>query len=570
MSRRSRYAKSAARSASAASGATAAPPAASAAGFDFGSWGTNGHQGAATSRNRGYVYFPELDTRREISSYTRLEMLRKGRFLYANHGIAKRAVNGLARMVAGTGLSPQAATKDRLWNAEAEAIFAADTSSPFVFDVGGRYNFESSQQGVKRFQFRDGDCAAALASSAAGRGRLRFYEGHCIGNAGTMPSGQDQEKWNDGVRTDANDAALGYRFPQDDGTYRDIDANDLIFFCDYERGGQSRGLTILAHAINHLLDVAEITGFIKTGVKLANQYGFWIEQAAGTTKPTSGAGDRVGGSKTVVTTPAGDVTLERILGGGQIPDLQPGQSLKFNASSHPHPNNLTLMEFLIRDIAWGCGVSPELLWNIVALGGANTRFVMADAQGWIEEQQAHLVRSYCQRVWVYVIAKAIKSGRLRAPYDAAAGRPAEWWACHWITPPRLTVDFGRDGKLHLEQLKAGVITYSRLLGWQGQDFEPHTNQWLDELAYVKAGLNKANAAARKPDDRNLTWSDIAQWRNLAGNVAANGGDFNTGAIADDGPTTGNGSALAYLEELAKNPTRAAAELARLRALPEAA
>lgn len=567
MSRRSRYAKAAARSASATSGAAAGegtPPAAAGAGFDFGGYGTNGHQGAANSRHRGYVYFPEFDTRREISSYTRLESLRKGRFLYANHGIAKRAVNGLARMVAGTGLAPQSVTSDKEWSAAAEKIFVADTESPFVFDVGGRYNFESSQQGVKRFQFRDGDCAAVLASSAAGRGRLRFYEGHAIGNAGAMPTGQDQSQWRDGVRTDANDAALGYRFPQDGGGYKDVDATDVIFFCDYERAGQSRGLTILTHAINHLLDVAEITGFIKTGVKLANQYGYWIEQAPGTTKPTSGAGDRVAGSKSVVTTPSGDVTLERILGGGQIPDLLPGQSLKFNASSHPHPNNLTLMEFLIRDIAWGCGVSPELLWNIVALGGANTRFVMADAQGWIEEQQAHLVRSYCQRVWVYFIAKAMKAGRLRPCRDP------EWWKCNWITPPRLTVDFGRDGKLHLEQLKAGVITYSRLLGWQGQDFEPHTNQWLDEIAFVKAGLNKANAEARKPDDRNLTWADIAQWRNLAGNVAQNGGDSNTGAITDVGPTASRDEAIAYLEDLAKDPVRAAAELERLRRMPEAA
>jgi capsid protein len=165
-------------------------PAASANLFS-GGWGTNGHQGADQSRLRSYVYFPELDTRREISSYTRLELLRKARFLYANHGIAKRVVNGLARMVAGTGLTPQASTSDKPWNAEAERYFTNATSSQFVFDVGGRYNFDKSQQALLRFCFRDGDAASILTESAAGAARFSFYEGHNIGNSTSDASQTD-------------------------------------------------------------------------------------------------------------------------------------------------------------------------------------------------------------------------------------------------------------------------------------------------------------------------------------------------------------------------------------------
>jgi capsid protein len=535
----------------------AVPPAA-AASYGYG-WGTNGHLGADSSRLRGMVYFPELDTRREISDYTRTELLRKARFLYANYGIAKRIVNGLSRMVAGTGLTPQAGTTDKAWNTLAEKEFARVADSPFVFDVGGRYDFAKAQQALLRFGYRDGDAAALLTSSEAGSARFAFYEGHQIGNSPIMPAGQDQALWRDGVRLDGNNRAIAYRFIGDAGKFTDVASENVMIFCDYERAGQSRGITALSHAVNHLLDAAEITGFIKTGVKLANQYGWWVEYDSPTTPGSGGAGGRVGspGNKTTVQTEAGPITLDRLYGAGAIPDLPPGAKLKFNGSQHPHPNNLTLIDYLIRDIAWGVGLSPEILWNIAALGGANTRFVLADAQGWIEQQQAELVRLFCGRVWVYTIAKAIKTGRLPKCQDP------EWWRHGWIPPPRLTVDFGREGKLHIEQLKMGIISYSRLLGWQGQDFETHTNQFLDEIAFFKAGLNAENAAAYKPGtDRNLSWDDVQQWRNSIGFRPADDGTASLGTVD---PDSGVAAASAFMAEIAKDPARAEAWLNQLRA-----
>lgn len=555
-----KHSKAARRSADIAASSPAIPAPSGDLSMFSGGWGAGGgHQGADDSRLRSYVYFPELDTRREISSYTRTEILRKVRFLMANQGIAKRGVYGLARMVAGTGLTPQATTSDRLWNSLAERAFANATESAAVFDVGGRYNFAKSQLAQLRWRYRDGDCATVLTSSESGRARFAFYEGHQIGNAGRLPPGYDQNEWRDGVRHDRNNRATQYRFLGDAASFVDVDAADVLFYCDYERGGQSRGLSILSHAINHLLDCAEITSYIKTGVKLSNQHGYWLEYPAGTTKQEQGAARRVGGNgnATTVQTNAGPVTFKQLAGGGAIPDLQPGAVLKFNNSAHPHPNNLSLMEFLIRDMAWGAGVAPELMWNIVALGGANTRFVMADAQGWIEEQQADLVRLYNARVWIYTLAKEMKSGRLRRCEDP------EWWKHAWIPPPRLTVDIGRDGKLHLEMLKMGAITYTRLLGWQQQDFETHTAKWLDEIAFIKAGLNAGNAAAYQPGvNRNLSWDDIQQWRNAVG--------FRPDSAAGDTGTAGAnpdsaGDAAAQLEGLLKDPAAAAAEIARLRA-----
>ncbi len=76
----------------------------------------------------------------------------------ANYGIARRITFGLARMVAGTGRVPQPTTRDRAWNKLAKNAFNRVAASRISYDLGGRYDFYSSQAAVKGFQHRDAGC----------------------------------------------------------------------------------------------------------------------------------------------------------------------------------------------------------------------------------------------------------------------------------------------------------------------------------------------------------------------------------------------------------------------------
>lgn len=461
--------------------------------------GGNGHQGADYSRLRGMIYFPELDTRKEVTPFTRLETLRRTRYLDANFGSARRMLGGTARIIAGTGLMPQARTTDRKWNALAEAYYKRRTSSRFVYDRGGRFNGASSQFNSLYCMFRDGDFAQVpVRDSVTGAGSFAFYEGHQIGNNYLdAQSREDVDAWRDGVLHDKLNRALAYRFLGDDGGYTDLPASSVFFLADYRSTGKSRGLSALSHAINHLLDASEITTYIKTGVKLSNRHGYWIETAAGSdpVKPPT-MNDRVNGTgaKTqTIQTASGPVVLERIFGAGEMPTLGAGQSIKFNTSSNPHPNQLTLLDYLIRDVSWGLpwgGVSPELLWNITALGGANTRFVMADAQQFVDVGQQFLVDSKCQPEWNFIIATGLLNG------DLPPCKDPEWWKCIWIRPPRITVDFGKDGRLYMEQVKSGALTFSRLYGWQGLDVDTEQEEWLEEMRTLR---QRAVAKGLDPD-----------------------------------------------------------------------
>jgi hypothetical protein len=166
--------------------------------------------------------------------------------------------------------------------------------------------------------------------------------------------------------------------------------------------------------------------------------------------------------------------------GGEIPDLDPGQAIKTLLDTRPHPNTLGFYDHLARDISWGCDWPPELLWNIANLGSANTRYLMAEAQSLVEVGQQNLVDSVLSRYYLYDTRKEINAGRLRECPDP------QWYRHEVLPPSRWTIDRGRDGKLHLEQVRSAALTFKRLLGWEGLDAELELKEWLDEMAFISA------------------------------------------------------------------------------------
>lgn len=437
--------------------------------------------GAELSRDRGYVYFPTLDTEREVDSWSRTELMKRTRAMYNGIGFVRGLINGIARMVCGTGLAVQPTTSSTAWNRRAQAIFQARTGSRQTFHLARKYSFASSQRAVVRGWLKDGDLLNVFARTETGALRIALYEGNQIAS-GTV----DSKGWVDGVYMDRHRGATAYRILHNrldaaDGR-TDVDAMHCTLVTDYERIGQARGVSCLYHAVGRLLDRGEILAATTKGIKLAAHLGYAIETQAGSPGPQTGsmAPRR---PLTSVQLPNGKrLTLEQLVESGQIEELQPGQSLKILHDQRPHPNVVNHLDALIRDVSVGTGFFPETLWNASGLGGANTRFVMASAQSRIEELQEILVETYCAPVYLAHLADAIAMGELDFH--------PEWMSHTWLTPMRLTVDFGRDGKLHIEQYKQGHITLRTLYGYRGEDWRLETDDYLDERAYMKEGAAK--------------------------------------------------------------------------------
>lgn len=459
-------------------------------------WGGGaGWQAADSSRGRGYLYWPDIDTRTELPDYSRSEQLRRMRWMDANVGLAGRIHMALARMVVGTGLMPRATTADREWNKQRDALFEQRNGSASVFDLGGWWDFYGAQYGTQYCANRDGDCGGILTGSEAGLARMAFVEGHRIAN-GRMSDGEADYLF-DGVRVDRNNAPVSYRVLGDDDTQADIPASNFFYLGRRTSPGRRRSPPILHRVGPHMIDIAEINGFLKRGIKNASRIGYMITKATGAAARPPGIPPGIPVERSKVETASGKkINMDKVLdGGGEVADLDPGEELKLLLDQRPHPNAMEFTNTLIREAVLSTDFSPELIWNIASLGGANVRYVMADAQSAIELGQQNLIDSWLARYWFYDTRKEIAAGRLRECRDPS------WWLHAWIPPARLTVDKGRDGKLYLEQVRSGALTFRRMYGWDGLNSDIELGEWMDEMAWIAEGAKQRGLDPEKTLDR---------------------------------------------------------------------
>ncbi len=191
----------------------------------------------------------------------------------------------------------------------------------------------------------------------------------------------------------------------------------------------------------------------------------------------------VGRNQKVVTPSGETVDIEEVFRGGKLASLAEGEEIRTLVDGRPHPQQMALDDWLVRDMAWGFGLSPEILWFVGNVNGTTNRFLLADAQKWVEEKQQMLIDLFCVRFWVYFVACEMKAGRLRKCTDP------DWWKVGFIPQPKLTVDRSRDGKLNIDLHRGGLMTMKRHYAenWS-EDWKPNADDWMDELAYLRDGL----------------------------------------------------------------------------------
>lgn len=509
---------------------------------DFGGlWGSgSGYQGADSTRARGFVYFPEPDTRREVTDYTFGELRRRARFLVANVGFAGRLSTGIPRLVLGTGLMPEAQTSDREWNKLARQRWDARAGNALTYSLDGKTNCYTDQAISYGASLVDGDFWKVKAIAQDGSRILGHYESHQVAN-GTLAGGDDARSLFNGVRVDRHNRMVSARFidPVNGARTIEIPAENLIHVCRHFRHGPARPPSRFHRAINHLLDTTEITAAFKGVIKTSAQKGYYIAKAEGAKEvagwsvnrgPTANPISRQ--SVTLADGSTRKVNLEQILAeaGTEIPDLPPGYDLKMLLDQRPHPNTTAFLDHLARDISWGFDLAPEILWSIANIGRSNTYLVLADAQSFVEAEQQNHIDTVLGHEWLWFVQGEMMAGRLRPCRDP------EWWKHGWIPPARWTLNKGSDGKLHLEQLRSGALTFRRFFGWEGLGLE-QLDDWLDEMAYVIDGC------ASRPQLRDRTEEVLQRIYGRVGMAAtpvSDGGDSKDGA--DDDGAAADGAA----------------------------
>lgn len=440
---------------------------------------TSGYDAASHSKNRGYLYWPTLDTKRELTSYSDREIRRRIHWLYANFGFCRRLIHGMAKLIGF--LTPVPATKDEEWNELVLEEFLNQATSAEVFDRAGRFDFFMGQLMANRLRFKDGRSLALLTETTGARARLAFYEAHQMGNGGK----QVGPEWKDGVRCDKFGKHVAYNLRDGEQTdqWTPIQARDAIYFGNFENHGMIHGLSILTHAVTNMIDVVETRGFLKTSLKRTSHMGMVVEQDMGHTLQIPGGGmlgPIVGAQQTMNDGTTQTVNYEILqMGAGNIPQLRPGQRIQTISDNRPSPSQTEFERALLEDVILGTDLPPSALYYVAGMTGPEVRFTMEEIQRWVLNQQFLTANRWSNRYYTYWLAKELKSGRIQYPK-----REKAWWKVEWIGQSDLTIDKGRDGQLSIMQLETGLTSWSEQWGQKGKSWKRAVRQRIQEVKWA--------------------------------------------------------------------------------------
>ncbi len=461
------------------------------------------------SKKRGFIVFPQLDTRLEINAENRTEVLRKSRWLYDNNPTAKRIIRAVARMLGW--VSPQPVSPDPEWNEMAKRAWRHNTESPRQFDRAGKYGFRSYVLNLNRLWLKDGDSLTTWVTGERGNSQIRCFEGHQIGNPRGFTLGQvggfgprhPEDRWFDGVYVGAENEQRAYRLihPDDHSRATVIPANKAHLYTMWERPGQTRGIGALHAAIPDMHDITEILSDVKVGIKGSNLLAFYLKATEpGAQLPgTKGLGRNLkkylledadgDGEEGGEDDPDDDFYLyEEVFGGGMVPKWE-GFEPGVLHDERPNRNQIELFNWLIRAICLSLDIPPELLWEIGGLNGNTARVMSEEAQEALDTMRMEVVVPFAQRCWFHVIGTEIAAGRLRLPkVPKGMENFVGWWSVEWIPPRRKSIDRGREGRLNLEERRAMLRTLHTHYSEIQKDWTSETRQWLDEVEFI---LNEA-------------------------------------------------------------------------------
>jgi lambda family phage portal protein len=412
-------------------------------------FGYSGYESANASPRRGQVPgAAPTDTKKELTSHTRRELVRRSRYLNRNSGFSREMVADMAIYSTGDGIRPQPQSDDADWNKAAEAYFARWAARA---EITRRFSFEECQYLVCRGLDVDGEYFCLKVRDGLGLPRLQLVESHRIGD--TLGSAETV----DGIKLDAFGAPVAYRLILDDNATRDVPANAVMHIFEPESASGVRQPPTLQHSINHILDEMEMLALEKHAVKDNADIARILKRESGSLDESGDFSVETGEQPNA----ASDASLLQRIVGGKLVALKPGESLDSFQSNRPSPVFTGFLEHLKRDSA--AGMLPyEFVLDASNIGGAGVRLIVAKADRRFSYRQMILIQRLLQPTWGYVIGDAIDRGEL-APVKG-------WNKVGWVCPRRVTVDAGREAQQNRADVETGLKTLSDHYSELGMDF----------------------------------------------------------------------------------------------------
>jgi hypothetical protein len=440
---------------------------------------------AATGDSRPHVSDQMLDMRRLVTDFDRRRIISVSRKLFSNLGPGKAPITQRSSYAFGKAWKPKFVGADKSWGEYASSWLREEFY--YQSDVRGLpYDFATGLYLDSICIDVDGDIGIIFTQDETGYPKFQRVRAHRIGyrsDFGFVESGPLKGMpINQGVISDLRNRPLAYRVIQpsnllydlaDGIQYRDYPTSSMVLLYDPEFSDQIRGLPVLTHAINDLIDLMHTQDFEKQAAMIASAIGLVEYNESGAPEDLQGLINQqiqVGDQEAQLVNP---IQTQNFFG-GMVKYFRSNSGGKLESISTERPGDGwdKLMNRLIRNACAGIPWPYELAWDPSALGGANIRMVLSQAERAVQDRQ-ELIFPLARKQVSYACAKAIQLGIM--PYS---GDFMKW---SFTFPPRVGVDYGREKAQDLADYFAGIQNLTSILESQGDTIEEHLEERAQEV-----------------------------------------------------------------------------------------
>lgn len=479
------------------------------------------------------------DARADYTSWARIELCRRARYMERNNAIAQKILDLIETNVVGTGINPTPASSSDKFNRAALEWWNGWCQ---FADLTSRQHLYSLQAMLVRAWMLDGDVFVWLTKGDSGRPRLRIIESHRVVSANLKNFSREGYIDADGVLLDQNGRPAFFVVTNDNDAYSGkqarevvpIPADEVVQVFEPSRQGQTRGITIFHSCLHTLHDLDDLQKYELLAAKDAAEISKVITTASGDIDTNGSSGGVIGRSYNQTKSDGSQVARQAFYEaklGGRTVSLFRGDQLAQFQSNRPSPATKELWDYLTNLVCKGVGVSFAAVQDYAGnWGGAALRGAIA-ADNRFYDVRANTFSSAMQRIYEYAIGWAIANGEIVDPKSGKEVKvPADWKKARWQGPRRMTADVGRESQALLAELDKGIRTERDILGELGLDYNAVRAQRVSE---VRARLDEAKSISEDYDlPLTTAYTLLAEMPKTAGNMKPSGGGSDAADPAD--------------------------------------
>lgn len=412
---------------------------------------------------------------KELTPFTRSNILGQSRYYYRNDGTLKELVNNLALYSVGSGINVQPMTQNHEFNKHAAKLFSQWWKRP---EITGRYSGRQVLNFISRTYDVDGEIFIIKTFEPnTGEPMLQLVEAQQVKNPDNM------EGFESGIKFDEHGRPIEYCIELLNGEHKIIPAGSVIHLFNAERASSIRGISTFAQLLpltNQRTELLDLT------IQKARQEAKFVNALEQTSNDeTISAQDYLnnvndGDEMSKAEEQMLFESAQRVSGtiGGTTVSLPSGMTIKQLSNNTPGNTYLGFAEQLLK--LSSCGLMPYGFADPSNLTGVSVRMVIAKAARVISERQ-DIICEVMSQIYQYFIACAVSQGLIEVPDEIQSNMFAVAWQC----PKAVTVDYGKDEKTDLMLLQSGAKPIEDYFAERGLDFNAEIEKRIEVIGAIR-------------------------------------------------------------------------------------